>query len=159
VAAIASGVAAIGPAPRDASVFEQLQKVATRDRPFFWSGHTAGNVAPGPLGGIGTLTVNGNYTQGSSGTLTIQISPNAASQLVINGVTPPTAPSAPKLIAGGAANLNGTLALLFDPGVYKLGTSLRSSPRRASPANFRPLPAATPHLVLRRRSSTSPTRR
>jgi fibronectin-binding autotransporter adhesin len=64
--------------------------------------NTAGTVSPGPPGGVGTLMVNGNYTQGSNGTLTIEVSPNAAS----------------KLVAGGAANLGGTLALVFAPGTY-----------------------------------------
>jgi fibronectin-binding autotransporter adhesin len=60
----------------------------------------AGNVAPG--GSIDTLTVGGSYTQGSSGTLTVEVSPGAASKLAV----------------GGAANLAGKLALAFDPGVY-----------------------------------------
>jgi outer membrane autotransporter protein len=64
-----------------------------------------GNVAPG--GTVETLAVGGNYTQGSAGTLTIEVSPSAASKLAV----------------GGAANLAGALALAFDPGVYKLGSS------------------------------------
>jgi fibronectin-binding autotransporter adhesin len=60
----------------------------------------SGVVAPG--GSIGTLTVGGNYTQRSAGTLSIEVSPTAASQLKV----------------GGAASLAGTLALVFDPGVY-----------------------------------------
>ncbi|HEX3882272.1 MAG TPA: autotransporter-associated beta strand repeat-containing protein, partial [Stellaceae bacterium] len=62
--------------------------------------NNAGTVAPG--GSIGTLTVGGNYTQGGGGTLSIEVSPAAASQLKV----------------GGAATLNGALALLFDPGTY-----------------------------------------
>jgi autotransporter-associated beta strand protein len=58
-----------------------------------------GTVAPG--GTIGTLTV-GSYTQGANSTLAIEVSPAAASQL--NSV--------------GAASLNGTLAITFDPGAY-----------------------------------------
>jgi outer membrane autotransporter protein len=57
-------------------------------------------VAPG--GSIGTLTVAGNYTESASGTLSIEVSPNAGSQLKV----------------GGAASLAGKLALAFDPGVY-----------------------------------------
>jgi outer membrane autotransporter protein len=62
--------------------------------------NTAGTVAPG--GTIGILTVNGNYTQGSNAALSIEVSPTAASQLKV----------------GGQASLAGTLALIFDPGVY-----------------------------------------
>jgi outer membrane autotransporter protein len=58
-----------------------------------------GLVAPG--GTIGTLTV-GSFTQGPGGTLGIEVTPAAASQL--NSI--------------GAASLNGRLALAFDPGVY-----------------------------------------
>jgi fibronectin-binding autotransporter adhesin len=59
-----------------------------------------GTLAPG--GTIGVMTIAGNYTQGSAGTLSIEVSPTAASQLKV----------------GGAATLAGTLALVFDPGVY-----------------------------------------
>ena len=62
--------------------------------------NTAGNVMPG--GSIGVLHVGGNYTQSSAGTLTIEVSPTAASQLRV----------------GGAANLAGNLVLIFDPGIY-----------------------------------------
>ena len=66
-----------------------------------------GIVKPG--GSIGLLTINGNYTQGPGGTLTIEISPTAASQLKV----------------GGAANLGGSLALLFDTGVYTANSSYK----------------------------------
>jgi outer membrane autotransporter protein len=59
-----------------------------------------GTVAPG--GSIGTLTVNGNYIQSATGTLRIEVSPSAASQLRVLGT----------------ATLGGTLALVYDPGVY-----------------------------------------
>ncbi len=59
-----------------------------------------GVVMPG--GTIGVLSVGGNYTQSAAGTLSIEVSPIAASQLHV----------------GGAANLAGKLALIFDPGVY-----------------------------------------
>ncbi|MDY7507563.1 autotransporter outer membrane beta-barrel domain-containing protein, partial [Ralstonia wenshanensis] len=61
---------------------------------------SSGVVAPG--GSIGTLSVGGNYTQGSSGTLAIEVSPTEASQLRV----------------GGAAALGGSLAIVFDPGTY-----------------------------------------
>jgi uncharacterized protein with beta-barrel porin domain len=73
-----------------------------------------GIVAPGGLndgaaGNIGTLTINGCYTQGSTGTLKIEVSPKAASQLVVNGT----------------ADLEGgTLSLVVDPGVYAKNTEL-----------------------------------
>jgi autotransporter-associated beta strand protein len=62
-----------------------------------------GTVQPG--GTIGTLTVNGNYTQGSSGTLAIEISPAQASKLAV----------------AGTASLAGTLALMPDAGIYTYG--------------------------------------
>jgi fibronectin-binding autotransporter adhesin len=62
--------------------------------------NSSGTVAPG--GSIGALRVGGNYTQGNNGTLRIEVSPTAASQLAV----------------GGAANLAGTLSLVYDPGVY-----------------------------------------
>jgi len=61
---------------------------------------SSGVVAPG--GSIGTLSVGGNYTQGSTGTLAIEVSPTDASQLRV----------------GGAAALGGSLAIVFDPGTY-----------------------------------------
>lgn len=61
---------------------------------------TSGTVMPG--GSIGVLHVGGNYTQSAAGTLTIEVSPTAASQLHV----------------GGAANLAGNLVLIFDPGLY-----------------------------------------
>jgi fibronectin-binding autotransporter adhesin len=63
-----------------------------------------GIVAPGGI--IGTLTVSGNYTQGSTSTLQIEVSPSAASQLRVSGT----------------ASLAGTLALVYDPGVYTAKT-------------------------------------
>ncbi len=59
-----------------------------------------------PGGSIGTLTVNGNYTQAANGTLAIEVSPTTSSQLAV----------------GGAASLAGTLKLMFDPGVYTANT-------------------------------------
>ncbi|MFS2105593.1 autotransporter domain-containing protein [Ralstonia sp. Ralssp135] len=61
---------------------------------------SSGVVAPG--GSIGTLSVGGNYTQGSTGALAIEVSPTEASQLRV----------------GGAAALGGSLAIMFDPGTY-----------------------------------------
>lgn len=59
-----------------------------------------GTVRPG--GSIGTLTIAGDYTQGPGGTLMIDVSPTAASQLKV----------------GGTATLGGTLSLLYGPGTY-----------------------------------------
>lgn len=61
---------------------------------------SSGVVAPG--GSIGTLSVGGNYTQGSTGMLAIEVSPTDAAQLRV----------------GGAAALGGSLAIVFDPGTY-----------------------------------------
>ncbi|MBV7499866.1 autotransporter domain-containing protein [Achromobacter sp. ACM05] len=65
-----------------------------------------GIVRPG--GSIGTLTVLGNYTQSPTGTLFIDVSPTAASQLKV----------------GGTATLAGTLNVLYGPGTYS-ATSFR----------------------------------
>ncbi|WP_425605798.1 autotransporter outer membrane beta-barrel domain-containing protein [Paraburkholderia translucens] len=64
----------------------------------------SGTVAPG--GSIGTLTIDGNYTQASNATLSIEVSPTAASKLVVNG----------------SATLNGVLAITYDPGTYSPGS-------------------------------------
>ena len=64
----------------------------------------SGTVMPG--GSIGTLTVGGNYTQASNATLSIEVSPTAASQLKVNG----------------SATLNGVLAITYDPGTYSAKT-------------------------------------
>lgn len=60
----------------------------------------SGVVAPG--GSIGTLRVGGNYTQASNATLSIEVSPTAASLLMVSG----------------SATLNGALAITYDPGTY-----------------------------------------
>ncbi|PYE21502.1 autotransporter-associated beta strand protein [Paraburkholderia silvatlantica] len=59
-----------------------------------------GRVAPG--GSIGVLTVGGNYTQGANAALSIEVSPTAASELVVQG----------------SATLSGVLAITYDPGTY-----------------------------------------
>lgn len=59
-----------------------------------------GIVSPG--GTIGTLTVGGNYTQASTATLSIEVSPTAASQLNV----------------AGSAALDGALSIQYDPGTY-----------------------------------------
>ncbi|TAL78265.1 MAG: autotransporter domain-containing protein [Burkholderiaceae bacterium] len=66
--------------------------------------NNTGTVWPG--GSIGTLTVGGNYTQSPSGTLRINVSPIAASQLKV----------------GGAATLGGSLNVLHGPGTYTART-------------------------------------
>ena len=45
--------------------------------------NTSGVVVPG--GSIGTLMIGGNFTQGSAGTLVVEVSPTVASQLVVGG--------------------------------------------------------------------------
>lgn len=68
--------------------------------------NTAGVVVPGGTAGtIGPLTVTNAYTQGAAGTLQAEVSPSAASELLV----------------GGSATLAGTLALTFDPGTYAGG--------------------------------------
>jgi autotransporter-associated beta strand protein len=67
-----------------------------------------GTVAPG--GTIGTLSINGSYTQAPSATLAIELNPTTSSALAVSG-TP------------GKASLAGTLSLLLDAGSYARGTS------------------------------------
>lgn len=55
-----------------------------------------------PGGTIGTLTVGGNYTQSTNGTLVIELSPTSASQLKVQG----------------SAVLRGGLRMVYDPGTY-----------------------------------------
>ena len=62
--------------------------------------------AVGPGNSIGTLSVSGNYTQRSTGTLQIELSPSQADKLVV----------------GGAASLDGGLAVLPQTGSYSAGT-------------------------------------
>jgi fibronectin-binding autotransporter adhesin len=62
--------------------------------------NNGGTVAPG--GTIGTLTVNGSYNQANNATLSIEVSPTAASLLKV----------------GGTATLNGVLSITYDPGTY-----------------------------------------
>lgn len=68
----------------------------------------AATVAPGSSGALGTLTVSGNYTQTSAGTLNIRLAANNASD---------------QLAVGGAANLAGALQLSsFNGANYTLGS-------------------------------------
>ncbi|HEV3270301.1 MAG TPA: autotransporter domain-containing protein [Candidatus Rhabdochlamydia sp.] len=65
-----------------------------------------GVVAPG--NSIGILTVNGNYTQGPTGALAIEIASNGATDL---------------LQVTGTTTLNGILHISPEPGVYLQGTT------------------------------------
>jgi len=70
-----------------------------------------GTVAPGPAffgdTGVQTLRVTGNYTQGPTGTLAIEVNPTVAGSLAVSK----------------SATLAGTLALTFDPGTYAPGAT------------------------------------
>ena len=68
-----------------------------------------GNVQPG--GTVGILTVTGNYTQSSAGTLTIEITPAATAGTGYS-----------QLSVGGTASLAGGLAIIDDAGSYVVGT-------------------------------------
>jgi hypothetical protein len=62
-----------------------------------------GLVKPGGTSGTtGTLTITGDYTQGSTGQLKVEISPTSASSLVV----------------GGTATIDGTLNVNIDDGTY-----------------------------------------
>ena len=102
---VAGGTLAVGDAANASAVLGGNVLVSTQGT---LRGHgtvsgdvsNSGLVAPG--GSIGTLAVGGNYTQSSGATLSIEVSPTQASQLRV----------------GGAAALDGTLAVVFDPGTY-----------------------------------------
>ena len=66
--------------------------------------NNGGTVSPG--GSIGILTIDGAYTQTSSGVLSIEIDPRVSSQLLVTGL----------------ATLGGKLELLAVPGTYRAGT-------------------------------------
>lgn len=74
----------------------------------------SGTVSPGdaigdtPDTNIGTLTVNGTYTQDSTGDLLIQVSDDGSSD---------------RLNVIGNANLDGTLTLEPEPGIYPAGST------------------------------------
>lgn len=68
---------------------------------------SGGTLAPG-VGGIGTLNVNGALTLASGSTTAVDVSPTTAD----------------KIIASGAASLNGTLALTSAGGTFVAGTDL-----------------------------------
>ena len=80
-------------------------------------GRVAGNVNNGgdvhPGGSIGILSVAGNYTQSSAGTLTIEITPNVAAGPGVGY---------DQLAVAGTASLAGTLAVLDDAGTYTVGS-------------------------------------
>lgn len=59
-----------------------------------------------PGGSVGTLTVTGNYSQDANGTLAITVSPTAASRLSVTGT----------------ADINGTITIGFETGVYSPAT-------------------------------------
>lgn len=58
------------------------------------------------LPGTGVRTLTGNLVQGSGGLLTVEVNPTSAAQLKVTG----------------NAALNGTLGLVYDPGVYSAHT-------------------------------------
>jgi len=66
----------------------------------------SGTVQPGSGSGVGTLTVTGNYTQNSSGTLLIGVTPSAGSALSVSGT----------------ATLAGTVTVAYAPGTYTAHT-------------------------------------
>lgn len=76
-------------------------------------GNVADNGTVQPGGSIGVMTVAGNYTQTPAGTLTIEITPNAAA-------SPGVGYS--QLSVGGTASLAGALSIIDDPGTYAVGS-------------------------------------
>jgi autotransporter-associated beta strand protein len=64
----------------------------------------SGTIYPG--GSVGVLTINGNYTQNSDGSLQIDVTPTQASELLVHG----------------NASLAGNLNLIYAPGTYTATT-------------------------------------
>ncbi len=64
--------------------------------------NSGGTLAPGPVGGVGTLTINGYLTFNSGSTFALQVTPSAASKAVVTG----------------AASLAGTVQATFGSGSY-----------------------------------------
>jgi fibronectin-binding autotransporter adhesin len=84
-----------------------------------------GAVSPG--GSIGTLTIDGSYIQAAGATLGIEITPLVPVSSGGRGPRrhlrhhPKPGLSSSLLAVGGTADLAGTLALTFDPGMYAPG--------------------------------------
>ncbi|HEY1855721.1 autotransporter outer membrane beta-barrel domain-containing protein [Acidocella sp.] len=74
-------------------------------------GNVTNDGAVFPGGTIGILTVDGNYTQNSGGTLNIEITPNTVAGTGYD-----------QLQVTGSANLAGTLAVQVDSGTYSVGS-------------------------------------
>lgn len=90
--------------------------------------NTSGTVAPG--NSPGTLAIAGNYTQGASGTLAIEV----------DGTTPGT--QFDVLTVSGTANLDGTVAVDRDPGFQPANSDTftfltTGAPRRRSATRLR----------------------
>lgn len=64
--------------------------------------NSGGTLAPGPVGGVGTLTINGFLTFNSGSIFALQVTPAAASKAVVTG----------------AASLAGTVQATFGSGSY-----------------------------------------
>jgi fibronectin-binding autotransporter adhesin len=62
----------------------------------------SGNLQVNIAGGM--RTINGNYIQNSTGTLTVEVSPTSNAQLNVTG----------------KASLSGTLTIAYDPGIYTI---------------------------------------
>src|SRR3546814_348889 len=104
---IASGTLVVGDAGHSSASIQSLTVNVKTGGTLRGHGTIVGNVENSngivwPGGSIGTLTIEGNYIQGTDGTLKIDVSPTAASQLNVKG----------------SATLNGTLSLLYGPGTY-----------------------------------------
>src|SRR5262249_35010936 len=81
----------------------------------------AGTVSPGGGGAAGTLTVAGNYRQGGTGVLTIELGGAASDQLQVTGT----------------ANLNGVLSvLLLDDFFAEAGYEFRVLDARSRAGEF-----------------------
>ncbi len=90
-----------------------------------------GNVSPG--NSIGIIIVTGNYQQAANATLSIEIDPSGASDLlrVLN-----------------AASLNGTLQVLPDPGTYTVGTTYTILTAKSVTGTFSTVNATLPQPSL-----------
>ena len=98
--------------------------------------NNGGTVAPGTASALGSLSIQGNYTQTGTGTLSIRLGPT----------------SSDKLAVGGAASLNGTLQLSSAGGPLTLGTTYSVLSANALSGTF-----ATTNVALTTFLSASPT--
>lgn len=92
----------------------------------------SGTLAAGSSG-MSTMRVSGNFSQTAGGILAVKIAPSGASD---------------KLVVGGTANLNGTLAVLPQSGSYAAGTTYAVVEAGSVSGTFSQVTGAVPGLNI-----------